>query len=209
MLKVAITGGAGSGKSTVARMFQDQGAPVLDADQAAKDAVAKGKPAWQELRRLWGPEFFLGDGELDRARVAELVFSDPLARQKLNELVHPQVLREIAERLKDLERQGVELALVEVPLLFEAGLEGNFDKVIVVYAEPEAQVSRLKNRDGRGEEVIAGILRAQWPLKEKLGKADYVIDNSGPLSVTSQQVKKVWQDLQKLLTEKAKKVSVR
>jgi dephospho-CoA kinase len=209
MLKIAITGGAGSGKSTVARMFQDLGAAVLDADEAAKAAVAVGEPAWQELRRLWGPEFFREDGELDRARVAKLVFSDPQARQTLNDLVHPRVIREIQESLKRLSRQGVEAALVEVPLLFEAGLEGSFEKVIVVYAEPEEQVSRLEARDRRGEEEIAGILKAQWPLKEKLAKADYVIDNGGVLSSTEQQVKKVWLDLQKVLTGKAKKVSVR
>jgi dephospho-CoA kinase len=209
MLKVAITGGAGSGKSTVARMFKELGAMVLDADGVAKDAVAVGQPAWEELRRWWGPEFFLADGELNRAKVAQLVFSDPQARRRLNEIVHPRVIREIQARLKDLERQGVELALVEVPLLFEAGLADRYDRVIVVYAEPGDQMGRLKDRDQRQPEEIAGILQAQWPLKDKAAKADYVIDNGGTLSSTRQQVEKIWGELQKIiLTGKAKKVSV-
>ncbi len=142
-------------------------------------------------------------------KVAQLVFSDPQARRRLNEIVHPRVIREIQARLKDLERQGVELALVEVPLLFEAGLSDRYDRVIVVYAEPEDQMGRLKDRDQRPPEEIAGILQAQWPLKDKAAKADYVIDNGGTLSSTRQQVEKIWGELQKIiLTGKAKKVSV-
>jgi dephospho-CoA kinase len=209
VLKVAITGGAGSGKSTVARMFQELGAAVLDADEAAKAAVAPAQPAWQELRRLWGPDYFQASGELDRAKVAQLVFSDPQARRQLNDIVHPRVVGKIRELMQDLERQGVAVVMVEVPLLFEAGLAGSYDRIIVVYAEPEEQVSRLRSRDRRQLEEIAGILKAQWPLKEKLARADYVIDNGGPLDHTRQQVENIWGDLKKIiLTGKAKKVSV-
>ncbi len=123
MLKIAITGGAGSGKSTVVRMFGELGAAVLDADAAAKEAVAIGTPAYAELRRLFGAEYFNPDGALNRAKVAQLVFTDPKARQRLNEIVHPRVARELQERLRELEQQGAELVMVEVPLLFEAGLE--------------------------------------------------------------------------------------
>ena len=198
MFKIAITGGAGSGKSTVARMFQELGAKVLDADAAARDAVAVGTPAWQELRRLYGAEYFNPDGSLNRAKVAQLVFTDPEARQRLNDIVHPQVARELQARLKDLEGQGAALALVEVPLLYEAGLSGAYDRVIVVYVDPEDQVRRLKERDGRGAEEIEGILQAQWPLNDKAARADFVVDNRGPLRETRRQVQKIWTELQKI-----------
>ena len=106
MLKIAITGGAGTGKSTVARMFGELGAEVLDADAAAREAVAVGTPAYAELRRLFGAEYFNPDGELNRAKVAQLVFTDPEARQRLNEIVHPRVAGELQKRLRELEQQG-------------------------------------------------------------------------------------------------------
>src|SRR4030042_654448 len=122
MLKIAITGGVGSGKSVVARMFQELGAAVLDADEIAHAVVAVGAPAWEELRKAFDPEFFEKNGELNRPLMARRVFADPEARQRLNEIVHPFVAKEIRERLEALERQGVKMGLGEVPLLFEAGM---------------------------------------------------------------------------------------
>ncbi len=199
MLKIAITGGAGSGKSTVARMFRELGAPVLDADAAAKDAVAIGARAYVELRRLFGPEYFHPDGGLDRAMVSQLVFTDPEAREKLNAIVHPRVTAELQRQIKELEQQGADLVLVEVPLLYEAGLEGAYDRVIVVYVDPEDQIRRLTERDGRGAAEIAGILKAQWSLADKAKKADFVVDNLGSLDNTRSQVAAIWRELQKLL----------
>ncbi len=196
MLKIALTGGPGSGKSTVARMFRDLGAQVLDADEVAKDAVAPGRPAWEELRREFGPDYFREDGTLDRAKMAELVFQDPEARGKLNAIVHPRVSREIARRSKELAAQGVRLVMVEVPLLFEAGLEKNYDLVIVVDAEKEEQIQRLTARDARTPREAAGILDAQWSLSAKKARADFVVDNRNSLENTRDQVKKLWQRLQ-------------
>jgi dephospho-CoA kinase len=198
MLKIAITGGAGSGKSTVARMFEELGAQVLDADAAAREAVAVGAPAWQELRSLFGEEYFQPDGELDRAKVAKLVFADPEARQRLNDIVHPEVAKQIQTQLKELEQQGAPLALVEVPLLFEAMLTAAYDRIIVVYVDPDDQARRLKARDGRGAEEIAGILEAQWPLNDKAAQADFVVDNRGPLRNTRRRVQEIWKEFQKV-----------
>ncbi|MGA8570931.1 MAG: dephospho-CoA kinase [Desulfobaccales bacterium] len=198
MLKIAITGGAGSGKSTVARMFRELGAEVLDADAAARQAVAVGKPAWRELRRLLGPECFKQDGELNRARVARLVFSDPDYRRRLNEIVHPRVARELTRRLQELERRGAGVVLAEVPLLYEGGLETAYDRVIVVETAPEDQVRRLQERDGRGPDEISGILKAQDPLVEKAARADYVVDNRGSINGTRSQVAAIWRELQHL-----------
>jgi len=209
MLKVAVTGGAGSGKSTVLQMFQELGAAVVDADQVARDVVAVGKPAWQELRRSFGAEYFKENGELDRHKMAHLVFSDREARQRLNEIIHPRVAQEVRDRVAALAAQGADLVMVEVPLLFEAGLEKAYDRVIVVYAGEEDQVSRLETRDHRDPGEISGILKAQWPLKDKLARADFVVDNSGPLKDTRDQVEKIWKKLEKIiLTERGKTVSV-
>ncbi len=199
MLKIAITGGAGSGKSTVARMFGELGAEVLDADAAAKEAVAVGTPAYEELRRLFGEEYFNPDDTLNRAKVSKLVFADPEARQQLNDIVHPWVARELQERVQELEEQGADLVMVEVPLLFEARLEAAYDRVIVVYVDPEDQIRRLKERDGRGAEEIAGILSAQWPLADKAARADDVVDNRGSLDETRRQVAAIWEKIRKTL----------
>jgi dephospho-CoA kinase len=195
MHKIALTGGPGSGKSTVARMFRDLGAQVIDADEVARAVVSPGQPAWEEVRREFGPDYFQDDGSLDRARMAELVFRDAGARQKLNAIVHPRVAREIARRLQDLAALGVNLVMVEVPLLYEAGLEKNFDVVIVVDAGEREQMSRLSARDGRPAREAAGILEAQWPLNAKKARADFVVDNRGSLADTRRQVKKLWQRL--------------
>jgi dephospho-CoA kinase len=197
MLKVAITGGAGSGKSTVARMFQELGAEVLDADQVARDAVALGTPGWQEVRHRFGAEFFNENGTLNRSKLAQRVFADPRARRDLDALIHPLVAQELQRKISDLEAQGLGLVLVEVPLLFEAGREGNFDQIIVVTIPAAEQVSRLQARDQRGETEIHGILQAQWPLPDKVARADYVVDNSQSLSATRQQVKNIWEKLKK------------
>ena len=195
MLKIALTGGPGSGKSTVARMFRDLGAQVIDADEVARAVVSPGQPAWEELRREFGPEFFREDGSLNRARMAGLVFRDAGARRQLNAIVHPQVAREMARRLEDLEAQGVFGALVEVPLLFEAGLEKRYNVVVVVDAGREEQLARLCRRDGRALEEAAGILAAQLPLAVKKARADFVVDNRGSLEDTRRQVKNLWQQL--------------
>jgi len=199
MLKIAITGGAGTGKSTVARMFKELGAEVLDADQIAREAVAVGAPAWVELRRLYGAEFFNLNGELNRSRLAQRVFADPEARRVLDGLIHPRVEAELKARVAELARRGVKLVLVEVPLLYETGRETAFDRVIVAAAPEADQIRRLRGRDQRGEAEIRGILAAQWPLADKVARADYVVDNGGELAQTRRQVKNIWGELKNQL----------
>jgi dephospho-CoA kinase len=205
MLKIALTGGPGSGKSTVARMFRDLGAHIIDADQVAHEVVAPGRPAWEELRRGFGPEYFHQDGTLDRAKMAELVFGDPEARGRLNAIIHPRVTQEIARRLGDLAARGVRLVMVEVPLLYEVGLEKNYDLVIVVDAGEDEQIKRLTTRDGRPPGEASGIVQAQWPLDAKKARADFVVDNRTSLKHTREQVKKLWQRLQNQLDKDSEK----
>jgi dephospho-CoA kinase len=199
VLKIAITGGAGSGKSTVARMFAELGAEVLDADQVSREAVVVGAPAWQELRRLYGEDYFNPDGTLNRSRLAQRVFNDPEERRRLEGLIHPLVVQGIMARAAALEGRGVQLVMVEVPLLYESGREAGFDRVIVVSAPEPERIRRLRERDRRGEAEIRGILQAQWPLKDKVARADYVVDNGGELGRTRQQVKNIWEKLKNQL----------
>jgi len=199
LLKIAITGGAGTGKSTVARMFKELGAEVLDADAIARQAVAVGAPAWAEMRRLYGEEFFYPDGSLNRSRLAQLVFADPEARRRLDELIHPRVEAELQARLAALAARGARLVLVEVPLLFETGREAAFDRVIVVAAPEALQIRRLRGRDRRHEAEIRGILAAQWPLADKAARADYLVDNGGSRRQTQRQVKNIWGNLKNQL----------
>ncbi len=199
MLKIALTGGIASGKSTVAALLREAGLPVLDSDAIAREVVAPGQPAWQALRQAFGEEFFAADGSLDRAALARHVFTRPAARRRLNEIVHPWISRALHTRLADLAAQGEPLVVVEIPLLYELGLESLYDAVIVVTADTAAQKQRLAQRDGRPEVEIDGILAAQAPLAAKAGQADFVVDNSGDEAATRRQVKKIVSALRKLL----------
>jgi dephospho-CoA kinase len=205
MLKIALTGGPGSGKSTVAQMFRDLGAQVIDADEVARGAVSPGQPAWEELRREFGPDYFREDGSLDRAKLSRLVFQDAEARRKLNGIVHPQVTQEIAHQLEELAARGVNLVIIEVPLLYEAGLEKNYDIVIVVDAGEKEQIERLTARDQRSAQEAQDILGAQWPLSAKAAQANFVVDNRDSLEDTYRQVKILWEQLKNQLDKRFEK----
>ncbi|WP_449243891.1 dephospho-CoA kinase [Desulfobacca acetoxidans] len=199
MIKVALTGGVASGKSTVAAMIRETGIPVIDSDQLARRVVTPGRPAWEAVRQNFGGEFFQKNGTLDRGKLAHLVFTHPTARRKLNQLLHPWIAQELQENLAQLQSQGVPLVVVEIPLLFELGLEGLYDFIIVVYANRERQKRRLARRDVRSGPEIEGILQAQIPLDQKIEKADFVVDNSFSIEETRQQVKKITLTLRKQL----------
>jgi len=196
MLKVGLTGGIASGKSTVSRIFASFGAKVLDADEVAREVLLPGQPAWTKLRRAFGQEFFHPDGTVKRKQLRKLVFADPEKRSQLNAIVHPEVMKEINRRSEILSssvQTGV--LLVDVPLLLEVGVANRFDKVVVVYVSKSVQVNRLQQRDGISEEEAKQALKAQMALSKKVEQADYVIDNSGTLEETQAQVQRVWQEL--------------
>jgi dephospho-CoA kinase len=199
MIKVALTGPVASGKSTVASLLREAGLPVIDSDMVARQAVAPGKPAWQALRQNFGPQFFKPDGSLDRPGLARHVFTRPQARRKLEQLLHPWIARELQELLGQLQSRNEPLVVVEIPLLFELGLEKSYDRVIVVRADESGRKQRLARRDCRAPDEAAGILAAQEIWREKAARGDFVVDNSGSLSATRDQVKKIIGELRKLL----------
>lgn len=196
MLKVGLTGGIASGKSTVSKIFASFGAKVLDADEVAREVLVPGQPAWTKLRRAFGQDFFSPDGTVKRKKLRKLVFADPEKRSLLNGIVHPEVMKEINRRAKILSSSvQAEVLLVDVPLLLEVGLAERFDKVVVVYVGEDVQINRLLQRDKVSEEEAKQALKVQMALSKKVERADYVIDNSGTMEETRRQVEKVWQEL--------------
>jgi dephospho-CoA kinase len=196
MLKVGLTGGIASGKSTVCEIFSRLGAMVLDADEIAREVVRPGQVAWHKLRRAFGPEFFHPDGNLRRRLLRKLVFADPEKRRLLNAIVHPEVLDRIRSRSEEVAARSSEAVLVvDVPLLVEAGAAGRFDRIVLVLVNEDVQVERLIGRDGLSAEEARQALGAQSPLQEKAALADYLIDNSGSLEETRMQVEAVWKEL--------------
>jgi dephospho-CoA kinase len=203
MLKVGLTGGIASGKSTVSEVFARLGAKVLDADKVSREVVLPGQPAWLKLQQAFGPEFFFPDGELNRSKLRRLVFADPEERSKLNAIVHPEVMKEINRRFEHLMTSAQDaVVVVDVPLLLEVGVAHRFDRVIVVYVTKSVQIKRLRQRDGLSLEGARRALRTQMVLNKKVEQADYVIDNSGTRAETQAQVEKVWQELLDLARKK-------
>lgn len=184
----------GGGKSTVAQMLQELGgAVVIDADAITRQLQMPGGTAYADIVRAFGPEIVAPDGTIDRARLGSLVFGDGDKLKLLNSIVHPKVR---AEELRLLgENQGKPLVVLMVPLLFENKMQGLADKTLVVTVDEQTRRRRLRERDGMSDEKIARRLAAQMPDAEKAKLADYVVDNSGTLSETREQVLKVLQDI--------------
>lgn len=189
MKLIGLTGGAGSGKSTVATMFGELGAVIVDADEATHAVYAPGRPGFDAVVAEFGPEF-VRDGEIDRARLGALVFRDPDARKRLNAIVHPLVRAWMAERTA--EAADAEVVIHDVPLLFENGLQGLYSGTVLAYAPAEVQLRRLVDLRGLGEELARSIIAAQMPIDDKRTLADFVIDNSDGLDATRRQVAEVW-----------------
>jgi dephospho-CoA kinase len=194
MLLVGLTGGIGSGKSTVARMLVERGAVVFDADALARDAIAPGTPGFQRVLERFGREV-APDGSIDRQALASTVFADRVARSDLEAIVHPEVFRNFADaaaRYRDTDR----VVVLSAPLLVETGMHSAFDVVIVVSAPPEAQIHRVARDRGMSPEEVRSRMAAQLPLEAKAEAADVIIDNEGSIEELDAQVDRVWRDLE-------------
>ncbi|MCG3174266.1 MAG: Dephospho-CoA kinase [Myxococcota bacterium] len=181
MRMFGLTGGIASGKSTVARMLREKGFPVVNADELAREAVAKGSDGLQEIVHHFGPGILTAEGELDRPKMAEIVFHDPEKRRILNAITHPRIAMESLRRRQELEEKGVIAAFYEAPLLFENQLHLAMDASVLVAAPEETQIQRAMERDGMTREQAGARLRSQMKLAEKLPLADYVINNNRSL----------------------------
>lgn len=194
MLLVGLTGGIGSGKSTVARMLEARGAVVFDADLLARQAVAPGTPGYEAVVARFGPHVLAPGGDIDREALASIVFADPVARRDLEAIVHPEVRRMFAEA-SETYRDTDAVVVLSAPLLVETGMHTAFDVLIVVSATERTQIERLMRDRGMSEEKIRARIAAQAPLEEKAAVADILIDNEGTLEELERQVDRVWEDL--------------
>jgi dephospho-CoA kinase len=190
-LKVlGLTGGIGSGKSTVARLIAGLGVPVLDADQLAREVVEPGQPALAEVAAAW-PEAIGPDGRVARKRLADIVFADPAQRLRLEAIMHPRIQALSDERFGELARKGHALAFYEASLLVESGRYKDFDGLVVVTASPETQLERVLARGELTEAEAQARIDAQLPLLAKVRVATHLVDNDGDLMETQAQVERL------------------
>lgn len=188
MLRVGLTGGIASGKSTVASMLRDREFPVIDADVLARELLEPGQDAYREVVREFGADILRADGKVDRPKLGAIVFSDLQRRTRLNEILHPRIRDVVAQWFAALSRAGsTELAFEDAALILEAGGRGNLDRVVVCWCRPEQQLERLRER-GMSLEDARRRIDAQMPIDEKRRLADEVIDCSGSLEETERQL---------------------
>lgn len=198
MIVAGLTGGIGTGKSTVAAVFAEAGAVVIDADEIARDVVSKGRPAWCRIVAHFGRNVLLPDGDIDRKKLGVIIFNDARQKVHLERIVHPHVIAETEQQLKEIERaQPQAVVILDVPLLIEAGMDRDLDDVIVVYTPEAIQLKRLMHRDRLTAAESLSRIRSQMPIEEKKMRATVVIDNSASPAATRKRVLEVFADLQR------------
>lgn len=198
MLVVGLTGGIASGKSTVSLMFREAGIPVICADELAHEVVKPGSAALDKIRQRFGDEFIDSEGNLNRAAMARLVFKDKNKRKNLESIIHPRVAEEQGKLIRQFAAQGHNIVVVDVPLLYESGLEESFDMILLAYVPPEAQIQRLIARDQVTDKEARSRLDAQLPIDKKRKLAGRIIDNTGSVEHTREQVLGIIKELRAL-----------
>lgn len=193
MRLIGVTGGIATGKSTVGRMLAAHGATVIDADELAREAVHPGEPTLDAVAARFGRDVILPDGSLDRARLGEIVFADPVARRDVEGITHPRILELTQERVAAALASAAPLVAVDIPLLFENAREAMFEGVLLVYAPPEVQLRRLRERNGLDDAAALQRLAAQLPIDEKRDRATWIIDNAAGLDATARAVDMWWE----------------
>lgn len=194
--RVGLTGNIASGKTTVARVWERLGAPVIDADALARRAVEPGSPGFAAVVAAFGPRVVGADGALDRAALRELVFRDAGARARLERIVHPEVGRlRKREEARHVEA-GARIVVHDIPLLFEVGLQDAFDAIVLVDAPASVRLARLIRDRGLDAAEARRMFEAQMPAAEKRQHADYVIENDGTLEELERRAEKVWREIE-------------
>ncbi|MFQ5788810.1 MAG: dephospho-CoA kinase, partial [Thermodesulfobacteriota bacterium] len=193
---IGLTGNIASGKTEVANIFKDLGAKVIDADQIAREIVKPGEVAWLEITDEFGREILNSDGTINRQKLGEIVFNDKLKREKLNRITHPTIIATIKERIETYEEERVKVVIIEAALIVEkGGLKDLIDDLIVVTADRETQIKRIISRDGLKREEALSRIKSQMPATQKIQHATHVIDNSGTLAKTKNQVEQLWKKI--------------
>lgn len=186
---LGLTGGIASGKSTVSKVFKQHHIPVVDADLVARDVMRAGQPVVLEIEKVFGSEYLLANGEINREKLGQTVFADSDKRKQLDHIVQGEIRKEIKRRTNELVAQKHPFIVLDIPLLFEGGFDKNVDTVMCVYVTPETQLDRLVKRNTElTEEDARNRMASQMSLDEKAKQADVVIDNNGTIEETTKQV---------------------
>jgi dephospho-CoA kinase len=194
-MNIGLTGGIACGKSTVASLLTQRGAFLIDADRIAREVVEPGSMGLDRIVERFGQAVLQVDGSLNRKKLGELVFSDTAARRELESILHPQIRSLMKERMTKAEQdQPTRLVVVDVPLLYESKLQSMFEAIMVVYVPVHVQRERLMSRDGLTLEQAEARIQSQMPIEEKRGLADFVIDNSGTIESTREQLERFWRE---------------
>jgi dephospho-CoA kinase len=192
---IGLTGGIGAGKSTAAERFRACGALVLDADEISRASLKKDGACYDDVVALFGSVILMADGEIDRKKLAGIVFSDESKRRKLNAIVHPYVIEAMFSRAEEALSRSGGIAVFEVPLLFESGMHEKMDRNILVTCGEEQRVQRILARDNTTREAALARIRAQMPEAEKRLLADFILENDGTIEQLNAQIDALWQGL--------------
>ncbi|MBW2085905.1 MAG: dephospho-CoA kinase [Deltaproteobacteria bacterium] len=205
-LLLGVTGGIATGKTAVAKMLEELGAPIIDFDVLSRVVVDPDKPAWQDIVNFFGEQVLQEDRALDRKKLSEIVFQDMEKRKKLEGFIHPRIGEEFARLVEEYARQDPDAIIqVVIPLLIETNMHPIFHHLLMVYAPEEVQVKRLVERDNITEEMAMNIIKSQLSVEEKKGYCDLLVDNSGSLEDTRKQVEELWEQLKKIQQERKEK----
>ena len=197
-LIVGLTGGIVGGKSTVALMFKDLGAKIVDADKLGHSVILPHRPAWEKITRLYGKDILRNDLTIDRKQLSKIVFTNQTLLKKLNEITHPEIIKLIKKEInlaKNKTYSQEKVLIIDAALIYEAKIDRLMDKIIVVYIDEDEQVKRLIRRNNLSKEEALHRIKSQMSTKEKVKMADYIIDNSSSLDKTKKQVEKIWKNL--------------
>ncbi len=190
---LGLTGGIGTGKSTVAKMLREKNIPVVDTDSISKEIIEYPEII-EKIKAEISSKIFNNENKLDRKKLSEIVFENKDKLKKLNEIMHPVILKKMWEEVEKL-KKDYKIIVVDIPLLFEINMENEVDKVLLIYSSKEIQIERIMNRDGRSREEAIKIINSQMPLYKKREKSDYIIQNNDSLEKLEKNLDKVVQKL--------------
>ena len=197
-LIVGLTGGIVGGKSTVASMFRDLGAKIIDADKLGHNVILPSKSAWKKIVKIFGKDILQNDLTINREKLGKIVFANQTLLKKLNEITHPEITKMIKKEInlaKNKTHNQEKVLIIDAALIYEAKIDRFMDKIIVVYIDKDEQIKRLIKRNNLYKDEALKRIRSQIPMEEKAKMAGYVIDNSNSLNETREQVEKIWQNL--------------
>ena len=192
MLVIGLTGGIGTGKSEAARQLEELGALIISADQVGHEAYTVNTEAWEQVVATFGNGILQDDKEIDRRKLGGIVFSDPSQLNKLNQIMHPRMARIVSDKIEAFRGQGVDTVVVEAALLFEAGWDSLVEEVWVTDASEEIIIGRLRERNGLSEEEAKKRINSQMDRMERIGRSDFVINNSGDMAELGTTIKELW-----------------